>query len=134
MTEQNDINVPSRVKLAVNLLYASLAVGIIKSALYETLSNDRMLGDSWAISVFLITFLILGFLGYMMGLGKNWARITFLVLFALGMLVYPGIVMYEFGLLPIIGIVSIVQMLMQGYVILLTYTGESKEWFVGNRM
>lgn len=102
---------PKKIKQAANLIYLSLLVGLIKSLLYETMTTQKMLSDPKPLTVVIITLLFLGWLGYMIGKGKNWARITFLILCLVGMLGYPFIVINEFQTIPLIGIVSIVQML-----------------------
>ena len=76
-----------------------------------------------------MTILIIGFLGYKIGQGKNWARITLLILFVIGMLGFPFVILNEFQMSPIIGIVSIAQMLIQLYVLVILFSGQSKEWF-----
>jgi len=121
--------IPKKIKQAANLVYLSLLVGLIKSLLYETMTTQKMLSDPKLLSVGIFTILIIGFLGYKIGQGKNWARITLLVLFILGMIGYPFIVLTEFQTSILIGTVSIVQILIQLYVLIILFSGESKQWF-----
>ncbi len=99
---------PKKFKKAANLVYLSLLVGFIKSVLYETMTDQKILSDPKAFGI--ITFLIIGFLGFKIGQGKNWARITLLVVFIIRMIGYPFLVFGEFLMSPFIGIVSIAQM------------------------
>lgn len=89
--------IPKKIKQAANLVYLSLLVGLIKSVLYETMTTQKMLSDPKSLTIGIITILIIGFLGYMIGQGKNWARITLLVLFMIGMTGFPFIVLTEFN-------------------------------------
>ena len=128
-SETTPIEAPKKIKQAVNLVYLSLAIGLVKSILYETMTSQKMLSDPKALSIGVFVIVIIGFFGYKIGQGKNWARITLLVLFILGMIWYPFIVLSEFGISPMIGIISIVQMLIQLYVLIILFNKESKEWF-----
>ena len=122
-------NIPKKIKQASNLIYISLIIGFIKSVLYETLTTQKILSQPKALSIGIITIMILAYFGFEIGKGKNWARITFLVLFIIGIIFYPFTLINEFNSNPIIGIVSIIQAIIQLYVIIILFTGESKEWF-----
>ena len=121
--------IPKKIKQAANLVYLSLFVGLIKTVLYETMTVQKMLFDPKFLTIGIITIILIGFLGYMIGQGKNWARITLLVLFIIGMISYPFFVLEEFQTNSIIGVVSIVQTLIQLYALIILFSGESKEWF-----
>ena len=121
--------IPKKLKQAANLVYLSLLVGLIKSVMYETMTTQKMLSDPKSLSIGVFTILIIGFFGYMIGKGKNWARITLLVFFIIGMIAYPFSVLIEFQTNSIIAIVSIVQMLIQLYVLIILFSGEPKKWF-----
>ncbi len=121
--------VPKKVKQASNLIYISLAIGLVKSVLYETMTSQNILSQPRGLSIAVITIIILAYFGFEIGKGKNWARITFLVLFIIGMIPYPFYLINEFKMSPIIAIVSISQMLIQLYILIILFTGESKEWF-----
>ncbi len=56
---------PKKFKKAANLVYLSLLVGFIKSVLYETMIDQKMLSDPKVYTI--ITFLIIGFLGFKIG-------------------------------------------------------------------
>ncbi|TXD71121.1 hypothetical protein ESU54_17675 [Aequorivita antarctica] len=93
------------------------------------MTNQKILSDPKSLTIGIITIVIIGFLGYKIGKGKNWARITLLVLFVIGMLGFPLIISNEFQMSPLIGIVSIAQMLIQLYVLIILFSGQSNEWF-----
>ena len=121
--------IPKKVKQSAYMVYASLGVGLIKSGLYETLTTQKILSDSTSLTVGIVTILLIGLLGYMIGQGKNWARITLLILFVIGMIGYPFIVLTEFRANSIIGIVSVIQMLIQLYVLIILFSGKTNDWF-----
>lgn len=118
---------PKKFKKAANLVYLSLLVGFIESVLYETMTDQKILSDPKAFGI--ITFLIIGFLGFKIGQGKNWARITLLVVFIIPMIGYPFLVFGEFLMSPVIGIVSIAQMLILLYALILLFSREAQEWY-----
>ena len=128
-SELNLNEVPKKVKLAEYLVYVTLVIGLIKSALYEMLTSQKILTEPKALIIWIITIIIIAFFGFEIGKGKNWARITFLVLFIIGALMNYPILIAEFKMSLIIGIISIIQILIQLYILIILFTGESKEWF-----
>ncbi len=91
------------------------------------MTDQKILSDPKAFGI--ITFLIIGFLGFKIGQGKNWARITLLVVFIIRMIGYPFLVFGEFLMRPFIGIVSITQMLILFYALILLFSREAQEWY-----
>ncbi len=71
-------NKPDKVSLATKLLYASLGISLI-SILAQAPQAPASL-TMFFIVIPLISIGIMGFLFYMIDKGKNWARITYLVL------------------------------------------------------
>lgn len=74
---------PQQVGQAVILLYVTLGIGILRSIL-EASRNPELARTGFLM---FITFGVLGimwFFIHMIGKGKNWARITLLVLFVVG--------------------------------------------------
>ena len=76
---------PKNVLIGVNVLIIALGLGIIRAII-----GIPMLGDPIAIRITIIIVvpfvLLTGFLIYKIYKEKNWARITFLVLFIVGVL------------------------------------------------
>ena len=86
MPNTNQLARPQKVDTAVKLLYASLGLGIISSVLFPP-RLDEVSSFGSALNDSLFFFFIFGplfLLYYMIGKGKNWARITFLVFFIIG--------------------------------------------------
>lgn len=119
---------PAKVSTAVKLLYTTLGIGIIRSII----ESSRHAEASSIGFVLFITFFVFGlmwFLIYMTGKGKNWARITFLVLFILGvpMSILPMIQSLTHD--PTSGILGFVQVVMQVMALVFLFQGESSAWF-----
>jgi hypothetical protein len=93
------------------------------------MTTQKLLSDPLFLKFEIITIFIIGFLGYKIGRGKNWARITLLIIFIIGMISYPSIILTEFQTNMMISIVSITQILIQLYVLVILFNGESQEWF-----
>jgi glycopeptide antibiotics resistance protein len=75
------------------------------------------------------TLLPLGNLFWKMSQGRNWARITLLVLFLLELPFYFSFVRAEFGLSAIVAALSITRALFQGAGLLLAFLPPAKDWF-----
>lgn len=139
MQNTNQLAQPQKVNTAVKLLYATLGLGIINSVLFppgldEVSSFDSALNDSLFIFfTFGLTFGLTWLLIYMIGKGKNWARITYLVFFIMGALL--SIVIFPLYLLllsytPVIdGSLFLVQTGMQLVALVFLFQGESSAWF-----
>ena len=65
----------------------------------------------------------------MTGQGRNWARITFLVLFILGLLMHPFMLWMEFHRSPMSAYVSIAVIVIQMYAVLLLFRPPARAWF-----
>ena len=139
MQNTNQLAQPQKVNTAVKLLYASLGLGIISSVLFppgldEVSSFDSALNDSLFIFFTAgLTFGLIWLLIYMIGKGKNWARITFLVFFIIG--IPLSIVTFPLYLLslsdtPVIdGSLFLVQTGMDLVALVFLFQGESSAWF-----
>lgn len=138
MQNTNQLAQPQKVNTAVKLLYASLGLGIISSVLFppgldEVSSFDSALNDSLFIFFTAgLTFGLTWLLIYMIGKGKNWARITFLVFFIIG--IPLSIVTFPLFLLlsdtPVIdGSLFLVQTGMDLVALVFLFQEESSAWF-----
>ena len=125
----NKMEKPVSFKKAAILVYASLGVGLIKSLLYELLTDTKMISNPNNLVIGIFTIALIGFIAYHAGQAKNWARITFLVMFVLGGLMMPSIIIEEFRTVPIIGIITLIQTGLQLYVLIILFSVECKDWF-----
>ena len=123
---------PVAVRRAIGLLWASLAIGALKTPLDWAYLTSRA---SVAFNAFVIifTFAITAFFIWKIGQGRNWARIIFLVLFLLGVVPFVFIVRSEFARSPASGLLSSVQSGLQAVAFFLIFTSPGKEWFQPRR-
>jgi len=128
MSNNNQIVQPSKIATAVKLLYATLGIGIIRSII----ESSRHAEASSVGFVLFITFAVFGLMWlliYMTGKGKNWARITFLVLFILGVPLSILPMIQSLTHEPISGILGLAQVVMQVVALVFLFQGESSAWF-----
>jgi hypothetical protein len=119
---------PQDVNWSISLLLASLAIGPIVTVI--DLSHLKSLGPIQKIILdAAITFLLLGFLIWKMAQGRNWARITLLVFFLLGLPFYFFFVRAEFSRSSILAMLSILQALLQAAGLLIAFVAPAKYWF-----
>lgn len=129
-----ELTKPRKVNTAVNLLYASLGIGVINSGLMPSELDEFSSSGSVLIDAF-FTLGLLWFMAYMIGKGKNWARITFLVFFIMGFPLSIVVLPMYLSLLSlsytpiILGILNLVQTGMQLIAMVFLFQGESSAWF-----
>src|SRR5688572_28552487 len=111
---------PQTVTLAVNLLWASIAIGLVKIPLDLTaLAAMPNPGIIWSAVALVMVFFCL--LIWKISQGRNWARITYLVFFLIGLIAAVPTLMDELGRSPILAVLSIAQFIMQGYAVFLVF-------------
>ncbi|GEP46099.1 nuclear transport factor 2 family protein [Brevifollis gellanilyticus] len=119
---------PRQVLFAVRLLYASLGVGFLKigieaSALTKIHSADRL------VFLTLVIFVIMALFFALIGMGKNWARILFLVSFLVGIPFWPGNMADAFRFSAFSGSLHVVQAGLQLWALILLFQSDSSAWF-----
>ena len=119
---------PREAKLATNLLWISLGVGLINFAFqFDYLKSQASVG--FIVTVSGITFAIIALLVHFISAGRNWARITFLVMFLLGLI--PAVpqlaAIFERSLLS--GLTSLGQWLLQIIALYLVFSKPGASWF-----
>lgn len=119
---------PKNVSLAVMLIWASMVVGPIYTVFFPPPEAAQVPFASIAV-VLLFTVVILAFLTWKISAGRNWARITFTVLFALGLLPTLFLLPHAFQRAIPSGLLSVVQILMQGYGVVLLFSKSGSAWF-----
>ena len=119
---------PKKVQTAVTILYVTLGIGILR-AVIEASANAEMAGVGFLMFVTLVVFAFMAFLIAKIGGGKNWARITFLVLFLLGLL--PSILplLRSFDINPLSGFLGLAQIVLQILALVFLFQQESGDWF-----
>jgi len=124
-------NKPDGVSNALILLWISLGVGVLNSIINFSNSVDlaQGYGSGFVIFVTLFTLVFMAFFIYMIGQGKNWARITFLVLFIIGIpfSVLPAIVLLVTN--PISAMFSAGITILQLIALIFLFQKSSSDWF-----
>jgi hypothetical protein len=125
-------NRPDKVSTAITLLWITIAIGIVSSTINFSASlkvaEASGLGLAWLIFTLYFTFLFLAFFIYKIGQGRNWARITFLVLFIIGV----PMTIYSYLTTPIdifsllLGLASTI---MQLVALVFLFQKSSSDWF-----
>lgn len=75
---------PAAVRNAVGLFYIAMALGAVQVLIDGSLLSDEATAGR-GLTFFVIIFGVLLFLIRQVGRGRNWARITLLVLFLIGL-------------------------------------------------
>jgi hypothetical protein len=120
---------PIGVRAAVTLLWASLGIGILNSLLvatHPTLPNAHLMQ--------FVIVVIMALLIAMIGRGRNWARITLLVLYlpglVLGVLTIPLLLRVS-G--PLSLLIMLAQSVLQAVAMILLLQREASDWFRGGQ-
>lgn len=128
MTASNAPSRPAIVSNAVRLLYASLAIGVVRAFLeFNTMVADAPIGLVLVISA--ITFGLLLFLIYKIAAGRNWARIVFLVLFVVGVPMSVIPLVHSLAQTPVSGLIGLVQLVVQVIALVMLFQSPSNAWF-----
>jgi hypothetical protein len=119
---------PQAVTAAVNMFWASLAIGLVR--MLSKISDFRTPTLIAFVSfVFIITFATVAFLLFKASAGRNWARITMLVLFVVGMPPELRHVLGEFSRSALTAALAVAQCGLQAYALFLLFTKPGSTWF-----
>jgi hypothetical protein len=83
----------------------------------------------FTLFVVVCTYAVLILLVLKIARGRNWARIVFLILFIIGTVPTLPIVRDELERAPLVGALSILQILLQIWVLVLLFTKPGSAWF-----
>jgi hypothetical protein len=126
-TANRQMEKPSQVTTAVRLLWSSLGLGILSSALqWEYLASLGSVG--FILSVQILSFTVLAWLIWKISVGRNWARITFLVLAIIG-LGFLAQIPSVFERSPASAVVGVIQLLLQFAALYLVFADPGRRWF-----
>jgi len=119
---------PKAVGIAVLLLWLALGIGLVTSVV--RLSHMALpVSEALMYSILAIAFAVIALFIYMISRGRNWARITYLVLMLLGMLKTVPSLISAIDRAPGAGILSATVVAAQLVAIALLFTGSSNAWF-----
>jgi hypothetical protein len=128
MTHPDESARPPVVANAVGLFYISLVMGIIRLVVdWLTLTQSASAG--FVMFVALFTFGLLLLLIHFVNQGRNWARITLLVFFVIGLPFSIGPLMDSLGAAPLSGILGVLQMVLQGGGLAMLFSAGARRWF-----
>ena len=127
------LNRPDKVTWAVNLLYASLAISILRGI--YTVLNPTKLGSIF-VGVTLVSFgsYFMWLIIYKINKGKNWARLTYLLIFLLKLPFFRPTFLSSFTTKPALTVIAFVQVVMQIIAIVLLFRTQSTEWYKQMKM
>jgi hypothetical protein len=123
---------PKAVGIAVLILWLALVVGLVTSV--ASLSHTALpVSSTLVYSILAITFAVSALFVYKISLGRNWARITYLILMLLGMFKTVPSLISAIGHAPFAGALSAVVVVGQLVAMGLLFTGSSNGWFEQRR-
>ena len=126
---------PSRVGQAVTVLYVTLGIGVLRSIM-EAQRFPQGLSVGFVMFVMFVTFAVLGLLClfvYMIAKGRNWARITFLVLFTIGIPFSVLPLLQSLAANPVSGLLGVAQVVLQFVALTFLFQKPSSDWFKEKR-
>ena len=123
---------PSKANTAIILLYVAWALGVLRAFLgAPAISHLGSVGQTEAaVAIVVVIFAIMLFFIFMIGKGRNWARITVLVLYIIGtaMMIVGLVSGAPFGAAAIM---DVVQVIVQLVALVMLFSPESNAWFQG---
>ncbi len=126
MHPQPAVQKPQSVRTAVGLLWASMALGPL--VLLAEYSNPETARPVTTLAL-IFSFGLVGFLFMMIGAGRNWARIAYLVVFATGSLQLLATLSAELQHSPLVAALAVAQAGIQAHALYLLFTGPGSAWF-----
>jgi hypothetical protein len=126
-TDEQSIR-PAIVSNAVKLLYATLGIGVVRAVLdFPTLVQQTSV--IFVLFIWAVVFGVIWFLIHKIGSRRNWARITFLVLFIVGVPFSVLPLLQSLSAAPVSGLIGILQMVGQVVALVMLFQGTSNAWF-----
>ena len=123
---------PAKVILAAKLLYLVVGIGIIRASM-RVIRHADVRSPDFLIFTKLLVYTASLFLIYQMGKGKDWARWSLVVIFAIGI---PLTVLPAFESIshnPIHAILGFLQLGLYIVALLFLFQGSSSGWFRARR-
>ena len=119
---------PATVSTAIKLLYATYVVGAFRSVL-EWSHQTQAASPGFDLFVVVFTFAIILWLTYKMDRGRNWARITFLILFILGVPFFVRPLLQSLSYSPVSGALGLLQVVLQTIALCKLFGSSARPWF-----
>ena len=126
--DQNQSTRPYKVTTAVKLLYITLGIGVLRGIM-ESSTQAEVTSPAFVMFIAFFVLVVMWLFIFMIGKGRNWARITFLVLFIVGTPFSVLPLMQSLGANPISGLLGIVQTIIQIVALVFLFQKPSSDWF-----
>jgi hypothetical protein len=120
--------VPRQIALATKLLWISLGMGLINSASQWSYLTSQA-SPAFVLSIQIPTLAVLAWLTYKIGRGKNWSRITYAALFAIGLIQFFPIFAETFQRSLIAGLLTTAITASQLVALYLIFVSAGRVWF-----
>jgi hypothetical protein len=123
---------PVQINRAICLLCLSLTIGTLWAVivLWDTWRSIEVPDVAVFLAVGITTFAVLSaFLIWKVAQGRNWARITLLIFFVIGLWQYPSSLRYNFHRSPVLAILYVTETAIEIYALLLVFTTPGRGWF-----
>lgn len=119
---------PAEARLAIILLWIGFALGPVGSAFQvDFLLSQAPLG--FTMTVALVTYAILALFIHKISVGRNWARISYLVLFSLGLVPAFPLLVTTFERSVLVGLLYVCQWILQITALYLLFSRPGANWF-----
>lgn len=121
-------NRPAIISNALKLLYATLGIGVLRAVLEFQMQVQQ--ASLWFILfIWAVVFGLMWFLIHKIGSRRNWARITFLILFLVGIPLSILPLLQSLSATPVSGLIGILQIVGQVVALVMLFQGTSNVWF-----
>jgi len=120
---------PRNIVIAVNLLWATLLVGLLNGLGFGCRTLHPSLVSVFMVTVVIGTAAVIALLVFKISCRRNWARLTITALFLIGVPACFRISLSELLCFPILGVVMIMNIAAQGCAIYLLFTKSGNAWF-----
>jgi hypothetical protein len=130
---------PRDIEVGIRFLYASLLLAFIACIVRDFHKYIDLRSAVGAIGSDAFTLGFMLFFVLKISSGRNWARIAFLIVFLLGMILMVGLSLSSFGLAQLraegllMNIFATVQTLVQGLALAFLFKPEANAWFKSRR-
>jgi hypothetical protein len=120
---------PKSIIAAKNILYATIFLGLINSLIDRWTNRSSNISNTEGLIINLVTLLLMFFITVQIGLGKKWARTIFLILFILGIVLFPFAVIPVLKANILIGVLAIFSAILQIIALVFLFSKDSTHWF-----
>lgn len=120
---------PKKIKLAILLIIMLMATELVRCYLYNELTFDGPFGGNYSLNLLLIGFLTNLFVAFNISHRQSWARFILIVFYLVETFIMIPSILYDFNENLNIGIVTIIKKLLQLFVLIILFSGDSNKWF-----